>query len=352
MNNIPTIMSGIQLTGHGGLDKLVLRNDIPVPNPGPHDVLIKVSAAAVNNTDLNTRTAWYSKSDAKSSDASWSGNAIKFPRIQGADVCGRVVAVGGHVEKDFLNKRVLIEPCIREAGGSVLESPWYFGSECDGGFAEYTVVAASHTYKINSSQSDVELASYPCSYSTAENLLTRSNVIADDTVLVTGASGGVGSAVIQLARARGARVIGITSPSKSADVQSLGAEKIIPRNENVVQVLGKNSVDVVIDLVAGKKWPDLLDVLKSFGRYAASGAIAGPIVELDVRTLYLKDLSLFGCTVLGQEVFGNLIKRIEADEIKPIVAHTFALSQIAEAQKQFELKKHVGKLVIDFSIER
>ena len=351
MNDIPNIMSGIQLTGHGDLDKLTLRKDIPVPNPGPRDVLIKVGAAGVNNTDINTRTAWYSKSDGNSSDASWSGNAIQFPRIQGADVCGRVVAVGENVEKNLLNERVLVEPCIREAGGSVLESPWYFGSECDGGFAEYTVVAARHAYKINSSHSDVELGSFPCSYSTAENLLTRANVTASDTVLVTGASGGVGSAAIQLAKARGAKVIGITSPLKSADVLSLGAERTLFRNENVVQTLGINSVDVVIDLVAGMQWPDHLQVLKSFGRYAAAGAIAGPLVELDVRTLYLKDLSMFGCTVLDEEVFGNLIKRIEADEIKPIVANTFALSQVAEAQKQFELKKHVGKLVIDLSIE-
>ncbi|MBT4638009.1 MAG: zinc-binding dehydrogenase [Deltaproteobacteria bacterium] len=351
MNTIPNIMSGIQLTGHGNLDKLVLRKDIPVPSIGARDVLIKVSAAGVNNTDINTRTAWYSKSGGNSDDASWSGNPIQFPRIQGADVCGRVVAVGEQVEKNLLNERVLIEPCIREAGGSILKSPWYFGSECDGGFAEYTVVAARHTYKINSSLSDAELASFPCSYSTAENMLTRANVTANDTVMVTGASGGVGSAAIQLAKARGAKVIAITSSSKSADVLSLGADRTLSRTENVIQTLGKNSIDVVIDLVAGKQWPDHLEVLKPFGRYATAGAIAGPLVELDVRTLYLKDLSLFGCTVLGEEVFGNLIKRIEAAEINSIVANTFALSQIAEAQQQFELKKHVGKLVIDISIE-
>jgi NADPH:quinone reductase-like Zn-dependent oxidoreductase len=181
-------------------------------------------------------------------------------------------------------------------------------------------------------------------------MLTRAKVTATDTVLVTGASGGVGSAVIQLTKARDAKVIAITSESKVADILSLGANKTLDRNENIVQALGKNSVDVVIDLVAGSQWPDHLEVLKPFGRYAAAGAIAGPLVELDVRTLYLKDLSLFGCTVLGEEVFGNLIKRIEAEQIKPLVSKTFAISQIAEAQQQFELKKHIGKLVIDLSI--
>jgi NADPH:quinone reductase-like Zn-dependent oxidoreductase len=350
MNDIPNTMKAIQLTGHGNFDKLVLRTDIPVPTPGVEDVLIKVSAAGVNNTDINTRIAWYSKSDGNSNETSWSGNAIQFPRIQGADVCGRVVAVGDQVDISLLNERVLVEPCIREAGGEVLKHPWYFGSECDGGFAEYTVVAARHAYKINSKLSDVELASFPCSYSTAENLLTRANVIANEVVLVTGASGGVGSAAVQLAKARGARVIGITSLSKSDRVLSLGAEQTLSRNDSILKELGRNSVDVVIDLVGGKQWPDLLEVLKPFGKYAVAGAIAGAFVELDVRNLYLKDLSLFGCTVLDQSVFGNLVKRIETEEISPVVFSTFPLSQVVEAQKQFETKQHVGKLVIDLSI--
>lgn len=351
MNGIPNIMRGIQLTGHGGLDKLLFCEDIPVPTHGPYDVLIKVSAAGVNNTDLNTRLGWYSKSNGDSSDASWSGSALQFPRIQGADVCGKVVAVGDLVDNNLLDARVLVEPCILEVGGKTLDKPWFFGSECDGGFAEYTVVAARHAHKINSTLSDVELASFPCSYSTAENLLSRANVCANDVVLVTGSSGGVGSAVIQLAKAREAQVIGITSSSKSEKILNLGADRTLARDDSLVKGLGKNSVDVVIDLVAGKQWPDLLEVLKPFGRYAVAGAIAGPLVELDVRTLYLKDLSLFGCTVLGEAVFSKLITRIEAGEVSPLVANTFPLGQIPEAQKQFETKQHIGKFVIDISRE-
>ena len=351
MNKIPKNMRGVYLNGHGGLDKLEIRGDIPVPTPGPHDVLIRVGAAAVNNTDINTRLAWYSKSDGDSNDASWSGHTIHFPRIQGADVCGRIVAVGEQVGISRLNERVLVEPCIREAHGKILDRPWYFGSECDGGFAEYTVVASRHAYQISSNLSDVELASFPCSYSTAENLLTRANVTANDIVLVTGASGGVGSAVVQLAKSRGAKVIGITSTSKSDKVLNLGAEQVLVRGESAAQMLGKDSVDVVVDLVAGKQWPDLLDVIKPFGRYAVAGAIGGPQVELDIRTLYLKDLSLFGCTVLNQGVFANLIKRIESNEISPVVARTFPLIQLTDAQSFFESKQYIGKLVIDLLME-
>lgn len=349
MSDVPKFMRGVQLIGHGDFDKLVIRDDIPIPEPGPGDVLIKVGAASVNNTDLNTRLAWYSKSERGCSDASWSGNAIQFPRIQGADVCGKVVAIGEKVSNDLLGQRVIIEPCIREAGGKELDSPWYFGSECDGGFAEYTIVAARDAYKINSKFSDIELASFPCSYSTAENLLTRANVTTGDVVLVTGASGGVGSAAVQLAKSRGATVIGVTSSTKSDRVLSLGAQKTLDRNDNIVQKLGKNSVDVVIDLVAGPQWPDLLDVLKPLGKYAVAGAIAGPLVELDVRTLYLKDLSLFGCTVLAKNVFSNLVNRIEVEEISPVISDIFSLGEIVKAQKQFETKQHIGKLVIDMS---
>jgi NADPH:quinone reductase-like Zn-dependent oxidoreductase len=346
MNLIPKHMTGVQLIGYGGPDMLVLKDDIAVPVPGPRDVLIKVCAAGVNNTDINTRVGWYAKSDGDSSNASWSGDAFQFPRIQGADVCGVVVAVGAQADPKLLHKRVLVEPCLWEIDGKALEQPWYFGSEYDGGFAQYTKVAGRHAHAIDSPLSDVELASFPCSYSTAENMLTRASVVAGDVLLVTGASGGVGSATIQLAKARGARVIALTSAAKIDAVLALGADQTVERSADLVRVLGKNSIDVVIDLVAGPAWPSLLDVLKPFGRYAVAGAIGGHMVAMDVRTLYLKDLSLFGCTVLGQTVFANLVRRIASGNIKPLVAQTFALAQMREAQTQFETKAHIGKLVI------
>ncbi|MEP1698298.1 MAG: zinc-binding dehydrogenase, partial [Paracoccaceae bacterium] len=201
--------------------------------------------------------------------------------------------------------------------------------------------------RIDSDLSDVELASFPCSYSTAENMLTRANVRDGETVLVTGASGGVGSATVQLARARGAKVIATTSPAKAEALRDLGAIKTLTRNDDVLAELGAGSVDVVVDLVAGPKWPALLDVLRSGGRYAVAGAIGGPIVELDIRTLYLKDLSFFGCTVLEPEVFGNLVGRIERAEIKPLVAEVHPLRDIGKAQESFGEKGYIGKIVLE-----
>ncbi|WP_211235605.1 alcohol dehydrogenase family protein [Psychromonas arctica] len=349
MTTIPKTMKGVQLIGHGGPEMLQYRNDIPVPVPTSNEVLIRIAAAGVNNTDINTRIAWYSKNDGGSTDASWSGQALEFPRIQGADVCGIIVAVGENVEVARIGQRVLIEPCITEVNGRTLTTPWYYGSECDGGFAEYTVVAAKHAYAVNSNFSDTELASFPCSYSTAENMLTRAKVTAKDRVLISGASGGVGSAAVQLAKARGAYVIAITSPSKNRQLLELGVDQVVAREADLIDVLEENSVDVVIDLVAGKQWPQFLQLLKPGGRYAVSGAIGGPLVELDIRTLYLKDLSFFGCTVLNPEVFQNLVNYIEQGKIKPVVAHAFPLQEINAAQQFFLDKKHTGKIVLNIT---
>lgn len=345
----PKYMYGVVLNGHGGPEMLEWRDDLPVPVAGKNDVVVRVSAAGVNNTDINTRTAWYSKGEADADDAAWSGTPLTFPRIQGADVCGEIVAAGEAIDIGRIGERILIEPCIREANGHTLEMPWYFGSECDGGFAQYARIAARHAHAINCDLTDVELASFPCSYSTAENMLTRANVKKDETVLVTGASGGVGSATVQLAQARGAKVIAVTSASKAKTLLELGAIKTLDRSDDPSAEIGANSVDVVIDLVAGPQWPSLLDVLRPGGRYAVAGAIGGPIVALDIRTLYLKDLSFFGCTVLEPHVFGNLIGRIERKEIVPLVAETYPLREIAEAQKAFGEKGHIGKIVLELN---
>ena len=380
-------MTAVLLTKLGGPEVLSYRTDVPVPQPSPDQVLVQVGAAAVNNTDINTRIGWYSKNNKGSTsdaahinddsvcstkqqgkDSTWKRQGMVFPRIQGADVAGKIVAVGTNVDLKRLGQRVIIDPCPKPPPGKPQE---YFGSECDGGFAQFCLCWASAAHEIqmianattadsnnhNSSSSewtDVQLATFPCSYSTAENILTRAQCTASDTVLVTGASGGVGSAVVQLAKRRGATVIALCGESKMAQVQALGADRVLERSANIVEELGAGDtpnrqgeqVSLVIDLVGGSTWPRLLDVLEPRGRYATSGAIAGPLVELDLRTLYLKDLTLFGCTALDEQVFDNLVCYLSRHEIKPIVATTYPLADIGQAQEDFLQKKHVGKLVL------
>lgn len=355
--DLPATMTAVLLTGHGGTENLRIRHDVPVPSPAPDEVLIAVGAAGVNNTDVNTRLGWYSKSvtgptDAAadsfadaSADAAWNGAALGLPRIQGADCCGTIVAVGAEVAPARVGERVLVRSMHEPRGGEEFELVT-LGSEFDGAFAQYCAVRSSEAYAIDSELSDVELASFPCAYSTAENLLERAQVTADDRVLITGASGGVGSAAVQLAALRGAHVTAIAAASKAEAVSALGADAVLPRDADVVTALGAGSVDVVIDLVAGPTWPRLLEVLRRGGRYATSGAIAGPIVELDVRTLYLHDLTLLGCTWQPRHVFENLVGYIAAGRLRPVVAGTYPLTDIVRAQEDFAAKGFVGKLVL------
>ncbi|WP_231704031.1 alcohol dehydrogenase family protein [Cochlodiniinecator piscidefendens] len=357
--NTPKTMHAVLLTGHGGIDKLTYSSEVTVPSPKAGEVLIQVRAAGVNNTDINTRIGWYSKAveadtdtggakgfeTVDDDDASWSGTPLTFPRIQGADVCGHIVAIGAGVSKERIGERALVRNMLRTYVDYRPYECWTIGSECDGGFAQFTVAPAAETHAVSCDWSDAELASIPCAYSTAENMLHRAGVGAE-RVLISGASGGVGSAAVQLAKRRGAYVIALSSPSKFDEVRAVGADQVIDRNADLVKELGEGSIDVLIDLVAGDQWPDFLNVLRRGGRYAVAGAIAGPMSEIDVRTLYLKDLTLFGCTFQEDIVFENLIAYIEAGEIRPLVAKTYPLSDIHSAQEDFLAKKHTGKLVL------
>jgi len=338
-------MSAVLLKGHGGFEQLEFRDDVPVPVPQSGEVLIQIGAAGVNNTDINTRTGWYSRAG-DGQGSGWTGAPPSFPRIQGADACGRIVAVGLDVDAARIGERVLIEPVFRIPGVAGHHGVIYFGSECDGAFAQYARVPSAHAHAIESSLSDAELASFPCAYSAAENMLTRVNLTAGETVLITGASGGVGSAAVQLAKRRGATALAIAGASKAAAVSSLGASRVLTRNENVLAALGREQIDAVVDVVGGDQFGELLEVLRRGGRYAVAGAIAGPVVSLDLRTLYLKDLCMLGCTVYDATVFKNLVGYIERNEIKPLIASSHPLSAIVEAQQEFLRKQHIGKIVL------
>ena len=344
---LPKTMAAVLLTGHGGYEQLQYREDVPVPSPAPGEVLIRIGAAGINNTDLNTRTGWYAKAtddDALVESGAWTGEALRFPRIQGADVCGRIVALGEGVDRARLGRRVLVQPCLtslRQNGQDI-----WLGSERDGGFAQYTTSPAADAFDIDSPLTDVKLASFPCAYGTAENLLTRAGVAKGETVLITGATGGVGSAAVQLAARRGARALAVVSRSKLEACKVLPAERLIAREDGLASQVAKDSVDVVIDLVGGPDWPAVIDTLRPRGRYAVSGAIGGPLVQLDLRTLYLKDLTLLGCTAQSAEVFRALIGHIERGEVRPLVAATYPLMDLARAQEDFAAKRHIGKLVV------
>ncbi|WP_146347071.1 alcohol dehydrogenase family protein [Falsiphaeobacter marinintestinus] len=343
-------MSGVLLTCHGGPEALVWRRDLPVPVPGPGQVLVRVLAAGVNNTDINTRIGWYSPDVTTATGAvdqdveagGW-GGALTFPRIQGGDLCGKVVAVGPKTQRIQIGHRVT---CPINLPRPVPGNPQGFialGSEIDGAFAEYCLMEEGDLYDVSASPlSDIEIAAMPCAFGTAENLLVRASVTAGHKVLITGASGGVGLAAVKLAALRGAEVNGITAPAKADVVRDQGATHVLPRDAT----LPADTYDRIIDIVGGPAWPDLIRALKPGGQYAVSGAIAGPVVEMDLREVYLRDITIHGCTHQAPEVFGRLVGMINEGRVRPLISKTYALSEIAAAQDDFQSKRHPGKLVL------
>lgn len=351
-------MRAMVLGGHGGFDQLQYVTDFPLPVPDRDEVLVEVAACGMNNTDVNTRTGWYSQSVTSATgeevttseeDGSWTGG-IEFPLIQGADPVGRVVDLGSAVDPELVGRRVMIDPWLRDPGGD-LSGARYLGSERNGGYAEYVAVPSSNVHPIESRLTDVELASFPCSYSTAEHMLVRAGVKEGDRVVVTGASGGVGTALVQLARRRGAVTVAISSAAKMEGVRRLaGAHHVIDRRSQAVgdQILDlTGGVDVVADVAGGPTFGELFGIIRRGGHYTVAGAIAGPRVDLDLRTLYLRDITMHGCTVTPPHVFADLVRYIETGQISPLVAASYPLDRFGDAQEAFLRKEHVGAIVIE-----
>ena len=351
-------MKAVITVGNGGYDKLQCRV-VRRPTLESGEVLLQVLAAGVNNTEINTRIGWYSSSVSTGTedaavaeekqatakeDGGWN-ETTPFPFIQGTDCCGRIVAVAPDGDQSTIGSRVLVRACIRKFDFNSIENIW-MGSDFDGAFAQFVKVPAGEVFAVKCDWSDAELATIPCAYGTAENMVHRGKVSRTENVLVPGASGGVGSAVMQLVKRRGANVTAIAAKAKMEKVLFLGADHVIDRDDDVVACLGENSMDVIIDNVAGPAFGGLLKVLKPGGRYVSSGAIGGPLVTLDMRTFYLKDLKLIGCTSWDEPVFPNLISYIQGGELQPLVAKIFPLERIADAQREFLRKNHVGNFVL------
>ena len=288
-------MAAVVTTTAGGFDALEYR-EVPRPLALEGELLVSVLAAGVNATDLNTRSGWYVATEAAGTAASvataerdpagdgggWQG-PTPFPLIQGADCCGRVVATAPGGDSRLVGRRVLVRPCMRPSGFGSLETVW-MGTDFDGAFAQYVSVPASEVFAVDCAWSDAELGAVPCAYGTAENMLRRAAVRSSEHVLVTGASGGVGAAVVQLAKRRGALVTAVTSAGKADAVRAAGADHVLVRAADpageFAGEMGGAPADVVVDNVSGPAFGALLGTLKRGGRYVSSGAIAGPLVEL------------------------------------------------------------------------
>ncbi len=340
---LPATMRAMQLTGFGDVDRLQLA-EVPVPTPAADELLIQVSACGLNNTDLNLRTGWYSAGD---DQTGWQQTPPAFPLIQGADVVGRVAAVGADLAPSRVGQRVMANPTIYTRDPNDPTAIDFIGSERPGGFAEYVCVPDSNVYAIDSALSDTELATFATSYLTAWHMLERAAVSAGDTVLVTGASGGVGSALVQLVRARGGQVIAMVGRGKEDQARALGAVRVIPRDTaDLAAALADTPFQVVADVVGGPAIPAYMQAIQPGGRIVTAGAIAGAFVEIDLRTLYLRHLTLYGSTLGTASDFAALVRVIESGQVQPLLARAYPLAALREAQTAFAAKQHFGKIVI------
>lgn len=353
MASTPDKMAAVLLTGHGGLDQLAYRQDVPVPQAAAGEVLIRVSACGMNNTDVWVRQGAYGTEDDPGAVSTWrrQGNTLSFPRIQGADTVGHIVDVGASVDPCRIGERVMVDFSIYNRDDDSLADIDYMGHGRDGGYAEYMTLPSANAHTVNTTLSDVELATFCCAYLTGERMLERARLAAGEHVLVTGASGGVGSAIVQLARARGALPIAVCGPGKEDALLDIGAVAVVTRGKGslvdaVAAAANGAQIDVIADLVAGPMFNDLLKILRPEGRYTTAGAIAGPVVELDLRTLYLKQLELHGSSQGSRADFARVVRYIEEGKIRPLVAGVYRLSQFHKAQTDFMAKKFVGKLVV------
>lgn len=346
-------MTAAVLTEHGGPEALRLRTDWPRPEPAAGEVLVRVTAAAVNNTDIWTREGAYGLPGDPDAKAGWRG-PIAFPRVQGGDIAGVVAGVGRGVDETRIGERVLVDPALYRDETPDAPPVGLLGSEADGGFADYVTVQAARAHDVSGSPlSDAQLAALPVSYGTALGMLERADIAAGEMIVVTGASGGVGLALVQLAVARGAQVIAITSGAKADDVRAAGAAHTVDRAaEDVlgeIRRCSQREVDAVADVAGGPLVAQLMPWVRDGGRWVIAGAVAGPVVDFDLRRLYLHNISLIGSSMHTRRHFDVLVDAAREGSVRPVVAASFPLEDLAAAQAEFRRGQHVGKIVVTLS---
>ena len=364
-DDIPETMAAMQLTGHGDIDKLVYRDDVPTPWPRPGEVLVRVTATAKNNTDRKAREGLYPTKKGEVTSFQIGGAlTLRFPRIQGADIVGRVAAVGEGVDAARIGERGLLDFNIYAGDRRDINlTPDYYGHGADGGFAEYVAVPADQFHAVErDGLADAELAAMGmCSYQTALHMLTAAGVGEGELVLVTGASGGVGTALIQLCRILGATPYALSTPDKASALTALGAEAVFDRSDKdglldaVRRKTGDRPIDAVMDLVGGEMTDRFIDTMifdmkrrRSYPRLSIAGASGGNVSEIMWTRVYLYQVQICGVSHGTRDEADMLVRWIREGQLKPVLHAAFKLSELHEAERYFvdRGKGFLGKVVI------
>ena len=329
-----------------GGPEVVRIEPVAMPVPGPGEVRLRVAAAALNHLDLWVRR----------------GLPIEttMPHIGGSDVAGTVAALGDGVVDVVPGERVVVNPslwcgrcewCLRGEQPLCVRYR-ILGEHTQGGFAEYVCVPAANLLRVPDTLPLERAAAAPLPFLTAwRGLMTRARLQPGESVLVTGASGGVASAAVQIAKHAGATVFAVTTGAHAAQVRALGADVVYDREQvdfakELWRDTEKRGVDVVFDSVGAALWPGCVRSLARLGRLVVYGATTGHDGTLDLRAVFWKQLQVVGTTMATHEEFQQVMARVFAGVLEPVVDVVWPLERAAEAHARLEAGAHFGKIVL------
>ena len=323
-------MKAMVIKAQGGLDNLVY-DDWPDPVPGPGDVVVKVRACGLNHLDIFVRRGM-------------PGLPVSLPFISCGDIAGEIAEVGAEVRHWAVGDRVVVNPVTREG---------MLGEEIPGGMAEYVRVPAENLLPIPDVVGFEAAAALPVAYGTALRMLvTRGKVEPGEKVLILGASGGVGTAAVQIARMLGAEVIAAAgADDKLQKLRELGADHLINYksqdfSKEAWRISGKRGVDVVINYTGCDTWVPSLKTLRRQGRVLTCGATAGYDPKTDLRYIWVRELEIIGCNGWTHDDIAVLLNYVATGRIKPVVSHVLPLSQGREAEWLLEQRAVFGKVML------
>ena len=325
-------MRAVAIAAHGGLEQVKLHTDWPEPAAGPGQAVVQVKACGLNYLDIFVLQGM-------------PGLPVTMPRIPGGDVAGAVHSVGSGVDRDWIGRRVLIDPHIKPHGA--------LGENGNGGLCERIAVEAENLIPMPDAVSFEQAASLPIAYGTAHRMMiTRGRVQAGELVLILGASGGVGTGCVQIAKNLGARVIACASSSeKLRRLTELGADHVIDYTKDdfskrAWEISGRRGVDVLVNYTGGETWVPSLRTLARHGRLLTCGATAGFDPKTDIRYIWRREVDIVGANGWTRADLEALLIEVARGSIKPVIDRVLPLADSAEAMRLLLDREVFGKVIV------
>ena len=325
-------MRAAAISAHGGLDQVRIRTDWPEPKAGPGQAVVEVKACGLNYLDIFVLHGM-------------PGLPVTMPRVPGGDIAGIVHSVGAGVSREWIGRRVLIDPHIKPGGA--------LGEHANGGLCERIAVEAENLIHMPDAVTFEQAAALPIAYGTAYRMMiTRGHVQAGELVLILGASGGVGTGCVQIAKNLKARVIACaSSPEKLRRLRELGADHVIDYtkedfSKKAWEISGKKGVDVVVNYTGGDTWVPSLRALARHGRLLTCGATAGFDPKTDIRYIWRREVNIIGANGWTREDLEALLLEVERGTIKPIIDRVLPLADSAEAMRLLQDREVFGKVIV------